>query len=270
MINGGGQSLAGTINTHQDLEAVVPLDRELFDIVACGEVDLTIQFRRLRGGNKVNVRTDHSTSTAVTSAAADISLPFVWRILPPQQSSPCSTSNSDLSGQTSVSSTEEKEDLLVFFLIWNTYCSIICERRENMNTGTIPSSYSFVIHPFLKFSRSGCVRGREKAAWDAVMENYKHIKNPFIGFQIWLQRHFCFDLPINKKNTVWKCPNLSVSLGIPLRCHIITLHFAEILHFACCTECINATRAVKANWPSLDFPSETQTAADWKQAEVCL
>lgn len=44
MINGAGQRVTGTINTHQDLEAVVPLDWELFDIITCGEVNLTIQF----------------------------------------------------------------------------------------------------------------------------------------------------------------------------------------------------------------------------------
>lgn len=44
MINSAGQRATGTIVTHQDLEAVVPLDWELFDIVTRGEVNLTIQF----------------------------------------------------------------------------------------------------------------------------------------------------------------------------------------------------------------------------------
>lgn len=52
MINDTGQSMTWRINTHEDLEAVIPLDWELFHIVTCGKVNLTIQFWSLRKKNR--------------------------------------------------------------------------------------------------------------------------------------------------------------------------------------------------------------------------
>lgn len=63
----------------------------------------------------------------------------------------------------------------------------------------------------------------------------------------------------------------SQSSNIPQQYGDINLEqITDMLRFARGTECINATGAGETKWPWLDFPSETQTAADWKQAEVCL
>lgn len=52
-------------------------------------------------------------------------------VLPPQQWSPCSTSNSDLSGQTSVSSTEEKKEGQFFFLDEHRYSLFFVKTGED-------------------------------------------------------------------------------------------------------------------------------------------
>lgn len=59
------QSMTGRIHTHQDLEAIIPLDRELFDIITCGKVNLTIQFWSLRKKRKQSKQSKQQQQKAV-------------------------------------------------------------------------------------------------------------------------------------------------------------------------------------------------------------
>lgn len=118
MINDSGQLTTWRINTHQNLKAVIPLDWELFDIITCRKVNLTIHFWSLR--NDVNGQNSAKKNKSLLSAYSfklmgkNCTVSF-RQVLPPRLLSPCSTLNSDLSGQTSVSSTKGTETPLTRF-----------------------------------------------------------------------------------------------------------------------------------------------------------
>lgn len=44
MINDAGELLTRLIITHQNLESIIPLNWKLLHIIACGKINLTIQF----------------------------------------------------------------------------------------------------------------------------------------------------------------------------------------------------------------------------------
>lgn len=119
--------MTGRIHTHQDLEAIIPLDRELFDIITCGKVDLTIQFWSLRKNLKIQNRENNNRKQCGHCLCIQIKSKNNAKFLPPQLLSPCRTSNFDLSGQTSVSSTKRKKMAFKAFHEYNM--KLFCTQR---------------------------------------------------------------------------------------------------------------------------------------------
>lgn len=123
-----------------NLKAIVPLHWELRDIIACGEINLAIQICSLRVWEqlfqRVSPEAERCTDPFSTYFLCD-GVPVVSQTLV-RENKPVLL---PLRKENSIESAATSNDPLAL--------------KSSGSTLTRPSSYSLVIHPFLKFNRSG-------------------------------------------------------------------------------------------------------------------